>query len=172
MTVEKDDYGHDILGQFTIKDDKDQLLTMLIIEGGVCINGVVIPLSKLGLMSRDIEGLKSLGLNGEFCIPCAEDPHSKIVFKRDIKLEDKFEIITTSRVVYEFSASYLKSKPKMDSVMFDACHKTMTYQFSMPVTALFSDIIVDIRADLMTTNNLKSSQMPIPSTPLPNIPTV
>lgn len=173
MLPEKDDYDHTILGRFTIKDDTDQLLTLNIIQEGICINGVVIPLHSLSKLSSKIDAVPALGANGEYGFLCSEDPKSKIVFK---KIDEKtFEVITTSRCVYKYSEQGLKKKE--GKKILDEFYNTKSYSFSMPMVELFSQVIVDVRADLMVMNDLDSSQIvlppvipAVPTTPLPPVP--
>lgn len=174
MLPEKDDYDHPILGRFTIKDDNDNQLTVCIIQEGICINGVVIPLARLSKLSNKIDAIPALGANGEESFKCEVDTNSKLVFK---KIDDKtFEVITTSRCVYKYSEQGLKKKKEGKKIL-DTFYNTKIYSFSMPMVELFSQVIVDVRADLMVLHDLESSQIlppsiipVVPTTPLPPTP--
>lgn len=168
MFPEYDEYGNVVKGRFTIRDDDNKELVVIISDNGIVINGVNILLSNLASLSVSMENISHLQVGGEKVFQCCRDAQSKLVMKKIS--ETKFDLTTHSRVVYEYTINYGNEKV-VEPQIYDNVFRDVAYHFSMPAKDIFSSNIADIRATMLNINNMKTStSIPTPpvSTPPPS----
>lgn len=158
---DKDSYGNLIIGNYTINDNNGKVLEILITNRYIIINGVYINVQILSRLSRDFDHLEHMKEEDKVDITCWHDMYSMIQLIRN--KDGTFNIDTVSKSTYD-STFYINGLAKNQSYKI-ANYRRVSYQFGMPMSKVFDQLVCDIRSILVNIPTAPEKVGPIEEKP-------